>query len=73
MGRVSAGRADRGVEGYSRDRITPMATVRCSFAGSFARARSAACRVLNGLEIGVNSRPTYLKSTHCPTDFIQFL
>jgi len=54
-----------------------MAVERCSFLASFARARSAAWRVLNGFESGVNSPPTYLKSSHWHEfrtgDFISFL
>jgi hypothetical protein len=61
------------IEAYSFERITPMATVRCSFAGSFARARSAARRVLNDFESGLDSPPTYLKSTQRSVDFIWFL
>jgi hypothetical protein len=35
----------------------------------FSRAFSACSFVLNGLDSGVNSRPTYLKSNHCSVVF----
>jgi hypothetical protein len=39
----------------------------CAESGYFSRAFSACSLVLNGLDNGVNSRPTYLKSNHCST------
>jgi hypothetical protein len=48
-------------------RITPSPILLRKRSGYFARAFSACCLVLNGLDNGVNSRPTYLKSNHCST------
>jgi len=54
------------VLGYYEVRlITPTPIALCSFSGYFCRASSACCRVLNGFESGVNSRPMYLYSNHC--------
>jgi len=48
-------------------RITPSPIVLRRRSGYFSRAFSACSLVLNGLDNGVNSRPTYLKSSHCST------
>jgi hypothetical protein len=45
-------------------RMTPMPIVLRSRSGYFSRAVSACSFVVNGFDNGVNSRPTYLKSSH---------
>ncbi len=50
---------------YFLIRITPTATDLRSRSGIFKRAFTASALVLNGLDNGVNSPLTYLKSSHC--------
>ena len=51
--------------GYFFIRITPSPILLRRRSGYFSRAFSACSLVLNGLDNGVNSRPTYSKSNHC--------
>ena len=53
--------------GYFFNRITPTPIPLRSRSGYFSRAFSACSFVLNGLDNGVNSRPTYSKSNYCST------
>ena len=52
---------------YCFVRITPSPIVLRRRSGYLSRAFSACSLVLNGLDNGVNSRPTYLKSSHFST------
>ena len=54
---------------YCFVRITPSPIVLRRRSGYFARAFSACSLVLKGFDSGVNSRPTYLNSSHCSTIF----
>jgi hypothetical protein len=50
--------------GYFLVRITPTPILLRKRSGYFSRAFSACSFVLNGLDKGVNSGPTYWKSNH---------
>jgi hypothetical protein len=52
-------------EGHLFIRITPNPIPLRRRSGYFSRAFSACSLVLNGLDNGVNSRPTYSKSNQC--------
>ena len=53
---------------YFSVQTAPTPIVLRSRSGYFSRAFSACSLVLKGFENGVNSRPTYLKSSHRSTN-----